>query len=214
MRHKWHRILLPFVLSFILVLGGCTREEYVFDSHVRKAIEFDCFFRKEMLPELAPDEFHRLVSTGSIEDMSLTIYYMKPWILTWAPVGIDDLIGWCGTEAVTKYGEGGIVVIEGTELAELTELLILLSNEEPMSLKQDYRINGRIYYVFKDKYRRTIFEVAMWAYSRDNDGKPISALFVNGIFIEQKEIYYDIVIPFLPENVAGSLKEFGMVIPM
>ena len=208
MRQRMHRMLLALVLVFVFLLCGFTKEEYAFDGHLTKVFVFDCFFRKGLLPELAPGEFLRLVTNGEIESMSLTIYYMHPPVHTWGPVWIDHLIGWCGSEGAIKSGEGGIVVVEGIELAKYTVLLSLLSKEELVLDDQDNYMNARIYYVFKDKYRRTLLEVALWGYDRYGALDHSIAVYTNGIYVEDKDIYYDIIIPFLPDRVSSILERW------
>ena len=186
MKKRAQRVLLVFVLSVSFMFGGCAKDE--------------------LLSEPEPDEFFRLVSNGAVEDMSLTIYYMQPRILTFIPVDIDSIIASCSDDKFTMYGGGGIVVIEGKDLARHTDLLYVLSNEELKPLERSYYLNARIYYIFKDKSKRTIFEVAMWGYA--GDGSASVAILVNGLYVEDIDIYYDIVIPFLPENIASVLEEW------
>ena len=207
-QRKYCRIALAFVLAVILLLGGCTKEEYAFKGHLKKVFVFDCFFREELFPELAPDEFNKLITNSDIEGMSLTVYYAGLFAIFEWPVDIDGVVRMSGAEEYVKYGLGGIVIIEDLELMNYIGLLRLLSSEDAVSLGQDYRIDARIYYVFKDKYRRTIFEVALWGNFRDSDGNYMRAIFVNGVYTEEKDMYYDIVIPFLPDNYADALERW------
>ena len=181
--------LLAFVLSVSLMLGGCTKEEVTFD------------------PE--PSEFFKMVRDGEIGEISLTIYYMYPTALSLIPIDIESIMATCGAEEFTKYGHGGIIVVEGTELAKYTDLLIALSTEKLIPLEQDYYMNARIYYVFRDKDGRTIFEVVMWGYAKDSDSVKDnkSAVFVDGLYVKEKDIYYDIIIPFIPNESIVSILE-------
>jgi len=180
-KQRKHRVLLAFVLSVSLMFGGCGKEEVAFE------------------PE--PSEFFKMIRDGEIEDISLTIYYMHPTALSLIPIDIESIIATCGAEEFTKYGHGGIVVVEGTELAKYSDLLTVLSTEKLIPLEQDYYMNARIYYVFKDKSERTVLEVVMWGYVR---GRTVTAIFVNGLYVENKDIYYDVVTPFLPKEFANA----------
>jgi len=184
MKQRKHRVLLAFVLSVSLMFCGCAKEDVTFE------------------PE--PSEFFKMVRDGEIEDLSLTIYFVRPWAESFANVSIDELIAWSSTEDAAKYGFGGIIVIEGTELTKYTDLLISLSTEKLIPIELDCYLNARIYYVFRDKDERTVFEVAMWAFVRGEG----NAIFVNGVYVKEKGIYYDIIIPFIPdERIVGRLEE-------
>ena len=188
MRQRKQRVLLAFVLSFSLILGGCGKERATFE------------------PE--PSEFFKMVRDGEIEDISLTIYYMSLSIWTLIPVDIESIIETCGSEEFIMHGSGGIIVVEGTELAKHTDLLIALSSEVLIPIERDYYINARIYYVFKDKSENTLFEVAMWSYAKGSAGQDRIAIFVNGLYVKEKDIYYDIIIPFIPdERIVSRLEE-------
>ena len=56
-----------------------------------------------------------------------------------------------------------------------------------------------MYYVLESKKNGKLIDVAMWG---DEDN-----IFVNGFEVKENNIFYDVVIPFLPENEVKELAE-------
>ena len=63
--------------------------------------------------------------------------------------------------------------------------------------KKSY-LNARIYYVFETGEQGKILDVAMWG---DN-----ANIFVNEIEIKENDIFYDVLITFLPEDLIEAHK--------
>ena len=205
MRKRRHKALLALALSVAFVLGGCTGEETKAESRLKEACVSGILKGKEMFEEPESDAFLKLVSEGDFEGMSLVIYYVGPNAMWAYPTSIDELVDISSNELIVQHGIGGIAVANGEELARHAGLLYLLASEELVPLGQDYRMDARVYCVFKDKYNRKIFEVAMWG--RPEKSGSGSATFINGVYVEDKDIYYDIFIPFLPEKLARAWEE-------
>ena len=124
-----------------------------------------------------------LIENENMDDLSLTIHYMNPGILTVFALSIDDLIN----------RDHNKIVISGSELEEHIDLFKQISNEFliPVIMKtsvEDYRM----YYVLESKKNGKLLEVAMWG-----DGQSI---FVNGLEVKGKDIFYKVIMPFLPED--------------
>lgn len=122
----------------------------------------------------------------NIDDISLTIYYVSPLILTRAPLSVDDL--------VHRYEENK-VFINSSGLKEHIDLLNQIINTTLMPVENNSFLDARLYYVLESDKDGKIFDVAMCA----SDGKSI---FVNGNKVEMNDIFCKIVIPFLPEDIA------------
>lgn len=76
-----------------------------------------------------------------------------------------------------------------------------VSNEVLVSVKKKSSdLDLRLYYVLESKKNGKLFDVAMWG-----DG---NSIIVNGIEVEGNDIFYDVIMPFLPEDVAKDLKDF------
>ena len=133
--------------------------------------------------------FSKLIKQGRINDISLTIYYLNPVIFTLFPLSVEDLINW------HEYQRA----ITGSELGEYADLFKQVNSVTlvPFWEKSTY-LDARIYYVFKTDEEGVIFDVAMWG----SDG----GILVNGIEVRDDIIFYDIIIPFLPEDAAERLK--------
>ena len=138
------------------------------------------------------NEFSKIIETGNLDDLTLTIY-SGAFVDTPRPSRIDDLLKRCNP-----------IVVDGNTLKEHINLLNQLSN---MNLVPDWRktscLDARIYYVFETKEHGKILYVAMWGH-----GNNYTNILVNGIEVKEKNIFYDIIIPFLREDKAKILEEF------
>jgi hypothetical protein len=83
---------------------------------------------------------------------------------------------------------------------EHTDLLKQLSNAALIPVEPESRINARLYYVFETKKGKKILDVAMWG----ND----SSIYVNGLEVKENINFYDVLMPFLPEDKAKEFKEY------
>lgn len=149
----------------------------------------------------AKDSFSELVADANLNDMNLTIYYMRPGIDTHAPLSADNLV--YGILAINdpprkKDDANGVyeykIVVEGNRLAEHLDLLRQLNDAILVPVDHASRLNARIYYMFATKKAGKLFDVAMWSH---NNGQSI---FVNGAEVKEDAVFYNVIIPFLPEG--------------
>ena len=164
--------------------------------------------RDNMQSEKASLNFSEIIEYGNLNDFSLTIYYMSPFKLTRFPLSVDDLV--YGITAVNeppreKNDKNGLYeqkfVINGRRLEEYVDLLIQLSNTQLIPAEKESYLNARIYYVFETEKEGKIFDVAMW-------GGENNSIFVNGLEVEGKDVFYDIIMPFLSEDAAEELNNW------
>ena len=137
---------------------------------------------------------------SELEEISLTIYYMD-FIIQSRPLQLHELTG--GWYDDTGRLRGGMynyrVVVTGEELANHRELLVQLANVELVPTRGERRENSRLYYVFEHTRHGEIFSyLAFNLY----DG----SVFVNGRKVEDNRIFYDVLIPFLPESIAEEFQ--------
>jgi len=132
-----------------------------------------------------------IVNQGNVDELTLTIFYMSPAIMTGTPVSVASLM-----REYDNLG-GKKIVIEGSELKEHIDLFERMSNTEPISVDGEFRIDARIYYVFRSKSGRRVLDIAMWGYQ-----DKASTIIMNGIGVEENDIYYEIIAPFLIEEEA------------
>ncbi|MDQ6422392.1 hypothetical protein RB620_23455 [Paenibacillus sp. LHD-117] len=144
-----------------------------------------------MRPEKALNSFSKLIENKNLDDLSLTIYYISPSILTRAPLSVDGLIN---SSHVHKE------VANGSSLEEHIDLLNQLSNDVLIPVENKSRIDARFYYVFETKKNRKIFDVSMWG----ND----NSIFVNGLEVQEDDIFYDVVMPLLSEDGVKALETY------
>ena len=163
----------------------------------------------------ALNNFSKIVEQGDLSGLSLTIYYINPSTFTnpmWRSV--DDLI---------RMSEERKIVISGSELEEHIDLFKRISSDDLVPVSSFMRIplyvglffkdvsscgllaalyymristpliDVRMYYMFECKENGKLFDVAIWGYE---------GIIVNGFEVEDNDIFYEIVIPFLPEDAA------------
>ena len=146
----------------------------------------------DMLFKKTPVSFSELIEKGNISDLSLTIYYVCPPFFTFAPWSIDELI---------EFSKEYKVVVDGSSLEEHIDLLTQLGDTEPVPVENTSYINARMYYIFENKVQRKTFDVAMWG----NDWN----IYVNGVEVQSNKFFFDIVMPFLPEEAAKAWEPFS-----
>jgi hypothetical protein len=142
----------------------------------------------DMQSEKVLNNFSKLIEKKNFDDLNLTIYYMSPFTSTRYPWSAEDLI---------SRREENKIVINGSSLEKHIDLLNQINNNVLTPVKHKSRINARLYYVFETKKNGKLFSVSMWGED--------SSIFVNGIEVKENDIFYEIVMPFLPTD---AVKEF------
>ena len=137
--------------------------------------------------------FLQRIEEERLDGLSLTIYYLDPWALTIHALSIDDLVN-----GYFKHH----IVINDKSLEEHIDLLKRLSDVKLIPVEQESQINARLYYVFKNEKGNEMFSVAMWGW--DNHG----SIFVNGNEVKGDKIFYEVIVPFLPETARQRLQPY------
>lgn len=127
--------------------------------------------------------YERMISGDIPEDLRLTIYYISPLIFTRMPLSSEDLVHFPGVQKITVNAE---------ELSSNLAVLQKLKASVLQPVEEEKYIDARIYYVFETGSSNKVLEVV----SRS----PRSSVFVNGIEVENNEIFYEIIEPFLTEE--------------
>jgi len=138
----------------------------------------------------ALDRFSKEISKGRIDDISLTIYYTGPENWYVIPPDADELI---------RRSESDKIVVSGTELKEHIDILSQINGELLVPVKGESYVNAVLHYVFKDKHGKRLFDVTIW---------DLNGILVNGLKVEAKDIFFDIVLPFLPEDMAKRFEKY------
>jgi len=155
---------------------------------------FDYMRLKKELNE-SLNGFATIIESEKFDDLSLTIYYTSLTMDTYRPWNVDDMIR-----------NGGKIVIDGNSLKAHINVLKQVNNVNLVPVIWKSYLNARIYYIFETKINGKILEGAMWGYNEYVNKYNI--IFVNGIAIKGNDIFYEIIIPFLPEHIAEGLKTF------
>ena len=144
-----------------------------------------------MRPNRALDNFIRIIEQGNISDLRLTIYHMYFSVLTPFPFSLDQLMD--------NHSGHHRIVVDGSQLEEHIELINQIRHVTVTPMDRGTRIDARLYYVFETvDNNRKVFDFGMWA---DDD-----TVFINGVQVKANSIFLDIIIPFLPENVADDVR--------
>lgn len=133
---------------------------------------------------------YKLLTFGTVpDDMTLTIYYMDPSILTRHAYRADDL----KRDAISGGSDlEGACMKNFLELEKHIDLLRRLDAFDLQPVEEKGYMNARLCYVF-EVWGRDVLEVVM----STND----SSVFVNGIEVENNPIFLEIIAPFMPEEM-------------
>ena len=154
---------------------------------------------KKMNENNVLSKFETEIIKGNIDKMSLTIYYMNPSSLTLYPLSAEDLINMSSEVGIYEDGVTKINV-KDSALNENKELLKLINNNVLIPVDSKSRMNTRIYYVFKDQKGQKLFDVAMWGVT--------DSIYVNGREYEENDVFYEVILPFLPEFAVEELRAY------
>jgi len=139
-------------------------------------------------PENKPVLFADFLNYQDIYDLRLTIYHMSSNILNRGPVGIGNLLGSRHQFRTTIYGY---------DLKDYIELFEQLNSVDLIPIESDGFLDARLFYTFQTGINDRLFTVIF---------RGMHGIFVNGIEVELKPIFFEVLIPFVPENVAKELK--------
>ena len=145
----------------------------------------------DMRPKDVMNSLAKITEKTIFDDLSLTIYYISPSILTRAPLSVDDLMNF---NSVKK------IVINGNDIEEHIDFFEKISKDDLIPVKKTSRIDARFYYVFESEKDGKILDVAMWG--DDN------SIFINGFEVKGNDIFYDVIKPFLSEEAKNDLDAY------
>lgn len=154
------------------------------------------FCWNEIILGISLKPFKKIIEQENLDDLSLSIYYADPFLMT-NPYSVNDLID--GRHGANR------VVINSDNLKEHIDLFKKVSSSDLVIVKHKSFLDARLYYVFESKKHGKVLEVVMWGLSRQTNGEYIYRIFVNGIQVEDTDALY-IITPFLQEDVANYYK--------
>lgn len=139
--------------------------------------------KRDMQVEDALSSYLEAFEDGVSNDISLTIYYIDPTILTRAPVSVEGLL---------TFSDVRKIHISHNDLVAHYELLTRLNASNLQPVTERTGINARLYYVFETEKSDKILEVVI-------NGVHGSA-FINGIEVEGNAIFFELIAPFVDEH--------------
>lgn len=144
--------------------------------------------RVDTRPEKAMSHLSQIIETENVDELRLTIYYISPEVLTLVPLDVNNLLNMDDLQKI---------IVNGDKLKEHIDLLQQMSHEILTPVKATPRVDARNYYVFETKQGAKILSVTMWGI----DG----SIFVNGVAVKEDNIFYQVIMPFAPEDLAKGL---------
>jgi len=136
--------------------------------------------------------FSEIVESGDLSNLRLTIYYLRglDYIRELTPISIREL------KSIRHFK----IVVEGSDLVKNLDSLKELSSEPIIALESNRPVDAYVYYVFETKLGHKLYEVAMWTYW-DN------SIYVNGVIVNDSDIFYDVIMPYLPQDIALEFED-------
>lgn len=140
-------------------------------------------------------DYTELLKTENPEDISLTIYYLEDFdklVLRRFPLRAKHL---------KEYADNKIIV-NGSTLKENIALFEKIDNAK-LNMVDDYSyLDCELYYVLESKTRGKLLEASFVTSS--------GCIIVNGEKIENNKVFYELILPFLPEDDAKRWIDFAL----
>ena len=137
------------------------------------------------------EDFSQALQQEPPNGLSLKIYYISPSIFTRAPLTVESLI------RMSKEQE---IVVDSECLREHAALLKQFRADVLTPVRELSFLDARACYLFETETGGTILEVAL--------GGANNSVFVNGVEVEYNELFYDIIAPFLTEDVRNEVSVY------
>ena len=162
---------------FLFTLSACLYSEKTANDELNDALH----------------EYSQIILEDIPSDLCLTIYYIDSSILTRAPLSAEDLMTFPCVE---------IIEIKSEELVEHIALLRKLDASILQPVQKESYINARLCYVFEVGESEKLLEVVV---TPEFLYKINGYVVVNGIEVEDNEIFYELIMPFLTEDAHNKL---------
>ena len=134
----------------------------------------------QLKKELA--QYSEMLQNGKVSELEMTIYYVSPPILTQYPWGVDN---------VKKSSHTRVVTVSGEKLREQIDLLKELSADNLRLTSSEY-LDARFCCEFSNASGEVLLTLVSGGIGGD--------VYVNGIAVEENEIFYKLLIPHISEE--------------
>lgn len=135
------------------------------------------------------DDYEKAVRDRAPDGLKLTIYYMDPTIMTRVPIQtLEDLKGFSQTKTIVV---GAAQLAAHADLIKQLDAAYLQPVEAPTWEITSYL---RLVYVFEQENGEPLLEVMATNLVHDE------TILVNGFYVENKPIFYELIDPFLTDE--------------
>lgn len=150
--------------------------------------------RKRNEPKSSKINFSKAIELEELDDVQLIITYFGSYSSSPSRIFHRE-------KMVENASEGyPTTVVDGTRLKEHIDLLKQLDNMELVVIEEELQeIDVQLSYAFIDRKTNKVFVV-----TSEID---TSRIRVNGVEVKEDIILYDVIMPFLPKDVAQKLQE-------
>jgi len=131
--------------------------------------------------------FAEILENENIDDLSLTIYYMSPFVIGHFPISIESF-------SRLMEDQDRKIVISGSDLEEFINVFKQINNDVLIPVWWSSHLDVRLYYVLESRENGKLLDVAVWTNNRN--------IVVNGIEVRANPIFFDVILPFMPKDVA------------
>ena len=135
------------------------------------------------------DEFSKILQQDTEEELSLTIYYIDPSILTRFPLKIEDLV---------QCSDVQKIYVNSEQLTACWDVLKQLNAENITRVKEPSYLDARMCYIFETERNGKVLEVAF--------GGNNQSVFINGIEVYNNHIFRDILELYVTESTMEQLE--------
>ena len=214
-------------LLFVMIISGIMFYYYWMEVQYRRYFditlnELEQMTSKDQL-EINIKKYEWIVKKKQFDDLSLTIYHDWPYTggdydagLYYRDVGqlINDINDvFYGEIDYEKYEEyyGSTykyiyyVNVDKQNLLQHSKELKKLNYKAISYVSSSNLLRADVYYVFKYK-DKPLLEVAMWGMENDADRFNTDmdnwTIFINNVEVENRKVFYDIILPFMTEESA------------
>ena len=162
------RVLLIILLAVLIIMAACN----------------DDYFKLKWYNH----RYQKAIGGEKTEGLTLTIYYIPHYLLTRAPLTVEDLKGMEDTRKI---------VVSSDELAEHLIKFKQLDLSALRPTKEKYGMNACFYYVIESGEQKVLEVVMQQLVGEDDEA---FGTFVNGIRVKSIPALYEIIYPFLSEE--------------
>jgi len=164
--------------------------------------------RQQKVLDKSVGAFVEFLENGNIEELRLRV---STWVDSSLPESIRKEL-----EMFVRENE---TIVDGSTLSLYIELFKELENANLVPVRGRYELSKRWYYVFETESDGILLEIGMFAFSsmspleyileyvfnRDFSSQQSRYIIVNGVVVEDNQIFRNIISPVLPESTVQWL---------